>query len=130
MPSLSISRRAAIAIELVPVFAFAAWMELGLRAALARHSGLWSVLAGSMPNCVAVVLTALLFGFVHADRADATPFKLTAMSMIVMVGYEVAQIWMPGRTFDLNDIAASVIGGFIVFPLLEIAHRLTASDPT
>jgi len=130
MPSLSISRRAAIAIELVPVLAFAAWMELGMRAALARHSGLWSVLAGSMPNCVAVVLTALLFGFVHADRADSTPFKLTAMSMIVMVGYEVAQIWMPGRTFDLNDIAASVIGGFIVFPLLRIAHRLTASDPT
>lgn len=80
-----------------------------------------------MPNVVAVVLIALLFGFAKADRADATPLKQAALSVIAMVGYEIAQIWMPGRTFDLNDVIASVIGGLVALALLEIAYRSTAS---
>ncbi|QNA86193.1 VanZ family protein [Sphingomonas sp. So64.6b] len=42
-----------------------------------------------------------------------------------MTAYEVAQIWMPGRTFDPSDLVASLIGGMVAYPLLSIPYRLT-----
>lgn len=125
MPSLPISRRLAYVLILVPVIAFTAWMELGLRAAWLARFGARSVIAGSAPNVVAVILIALILAVVKGQAVDATPSRLIAGSVVAMAAYEVAQIWMPGRTFDPFDLIASLIGGVIAYPLLSIPYRLT-----
>ena len=124
MSSGSLSRRLAYVLVLVPVAAFTAWMELGLRASWVKQLGAKSVIAGSAPDAVAVVFTALLFAVVRQD-AGATPLKLTAMSVLVMGVYEIAQFWIPGRTFDPYDLIAAAIGGVIALPLLTIPYHLT-----
>jgi VanZ family protein len=100
-------------------------MELGLRAAWLARFGARSVIAGSAPNVVAVILTALIFAVVKGHMADATPLRLVASSVVAMTAYEIAQIWMPGRTFDPLDLVATLIGGMVAYPLLSIPYRLT-----
>jgi len=126
MSSSPISRRLAFALVLAPVAAFTAWMELGPRAYWFKHFGPGSVIAGSAPNAVAVVLLASIFAVAKGRARDATPFRLAVISTLSMVAYEIAQIWMPGRTFDPFDLIASLIGGVIAFLLLVIPYRLTA----
>jgi len=84
------------------------------------------VIAGSAPNVVAVVLLALIFAVVQGQARNATPVRLALTSTLSMVAYEIAQIWMPGRTFDWCDLVASLLGGVIACALLTIAWRLTA----
>ncbi len=84
------------------------------------------MIAGSAPNVVAVILIALVFAVVKGHTADATPSKLVTGSVVAMAAYEVAQIWMPGRTFDPLDLGATLIGGIMAYPLLSIPYRLTA----
>jgi hypothetical protein len=91
-------------------------MELGFRAYLYNTLGHNSIIAGSIPNFVAVVLISLIYAVIKND----SPIKTSAMACLIMVLYEFAQPIIQGRTFDLFDIAASLIGGIFVFCLLSI----------
>jgi membrane protease YdiL (CAAX protease family) len=109
-------RKKAHLILLVLVFACAAFMELGFRAYLYRALGHNSILAGSIPNFVAVVLISLIYTVIKND----SPIRTCTLACLIMVLYEFAQPIIQGRTFDLFDIAASLIGGIFVFCLLSI----------
>ncbi|MGN8037495.1 VanZ family protein [Chitinophaga sp. 22321] len=48
-----------------------------------------------------------------------------------MILYEICQLWMPQRTFDLKDIVASVLGGlfsYLVFRLVNSSKRIAGAD--
>lgn len=77
---------------------------------------------GVMPNFLpAIVLPTLVF-FRPQVVSYRDYLQMVLTILIVLVVYEVAQIWMPGRTFDWSDLGASVAGaavscllGWIVF---------------
>lgn len=112
-------------ILLIIVFAFAACMALGLRAYLFGKLGYHSVLAGSMPNFVAVVLISLIYIIVKSNGKPYSPLKASVMGCSTMVFYELVQPLIQGRTFDWFDIAASFLGGLFTFCLLAITNKYT-----
>ena len=118
------TRQQVILLELVPTAALTVWMELGLRATLYRQLGHRSAIAGSLPNCIVAVLAALTFGLVKASDPDTGPSKPAIMSVLALIGYEAAQLVIPGRTFDWFDLLATLIGGIISFVLLHLAQRV------
>lgn len=70
-------------------------------------------LIGAMPNLLpAAVLPALIF-----IRPQPVRFKeyisMVLVMLLVLIVYEFVQIWMPSRTFDLEDILASILGSGI-----------------
>ena len=67
-------------------------------------------LVGVMPNLLpAAVLPALIF-----IRPRTVRFKeylgMVFAILLALIAYEVAQLWMPSRTFDVADIVASILG--------------------
>lgn len=106
-----------IALSIVSIFATA--MELGFRAFLFKEFGTHSIIAGALPNFIAVLLISLIFKVIKGEKVDATPLKVSLMGTVVMIFYEFAQTFIPGRTFDWLDIAASIIGGLFAFLLLS-----------
>jgi hypothetical protein len=123
-----LTRQQVIVLELVPTAALTVWMELGLRAALYRQLGHGSIIAGSLPNFMSAALVALIFGLMNANKADAGPSKPALMSVVALGSYELAQLAIPGRTFDAFDLVATVIGAGIAFALLLLAHRFRTRD--
>jgi len=97
-------------------------LQLGFRAFLFKKYGIGSVLIGSLPNFIAVVLITLIFNIIKNGKKDATPTKMSLMGTLVMVLYESIQPFIQGRTFDWVDIVASIVGGFFVYSILSVAH--------
>lgn len=122
----SLTRRQIIALELVPVVLLTVCIELGLRASLYRHLGHDSIVAGSLPNLMAALLTTLALGFIKAEDTKQGPSKSASISILALSGYEFAQLVIPGRTFDAMDLLATVIGAGIAFSLLRLAYRFNA----
>jgi CDP-diglyceride synthetase len=116
-------RKKVYLILLILVFAFAAVMELGFRAYLYRALGHNSILAGSIPNFVAVVLITLIYVVIKGEKEYDNPLKTSMMGCFIMVLYELIQPLIQGRTFDLFDIGASLMGGIFVFCLLTIVNN-------
>lgn len=112
---------------LILAMAATACMELGFRAYLFKHYGRDSILAGSIPNFVAVVLATLIYVVIKGE--NESPLRMSLMGCFIMVLYEVAQPLMEGRTFDVFDIVASIIGGLFVFCLLTIVDRYFKPSP-
>lgn len=110
------NRKKAHIILLIFTFAATGFMELGFRKYLFGHLGHNSVLAGSIPNFMAVILATLIYVVIKGENEN--PLKMSAIGCSVMVLYEFTQPLIPGRTFDLFDIAASLAGGLFVFVLL------------
>ena len=67
-------------------------------------------LIGVLPNLVgSAVLPQAVFFSTRAVRVrDFLMFAVFTMAGLCV--YEVAQLWMPRRTFDLNDLWATVAG--------------------
>ena len=103
-------------------------MVLGFRLFLYKQLGQSSVIAGSLPNFVAVLLLALLYVLVKGDRPDSSPLKLTAMAVGAMIFYELVQPLIPGRVFDFNDIIASIIGGLFTYAIFSTVEYLARKD--
>ena len=127
--NIRLDRRTACLLALGPVAAFAAWMVSGLRAVWVAKLGDGSIVAGSAPNIVAVVLISLIYASVKANDANSTPVRLALMGTATMAFYEVAQLWIPERTFDVFDLLASFVGGFIALAILLIVFRTTSNCP-
>ena len=103
---------------LAAILLFTAFEELYLRHWLVQHYGHTSILAGSLPNFLAAILLSLVVAIVKPpiSRSDSLRPAVTAVSALVL--YEIAQIWMPHRTFDWYDIAATLLGGLAVWPAI------------
>ena len=112
-----------ILISLILVALFAAAMELGFRAWLFSEYGKSSIIAGSLPNFVAVLLISLIYKMIKGEKPDASPLKMSLMGSGVMIFYECIQPSIQGRTFDWFDILASILAGFFVFVLLTMIER-------
>jgi len=97
-------------------------MELGVRAFFFGKYGTDSILVGSLPNFIAVILITLIFNVIKSGKKDATPIKMSLMGVAVMVFYEFVQPCIQGRTFDWFDIVASLLGGLFVFSLLSLGQ--------
>jgi hypothetical protein len=68
------------------------------------------VITGSLPNFAPVAFSPLivLWRQPAARFSDFLRFAISACA--AMVTYEVIQLWMPRRTFDWADMAASALG--------------------
>lgn len=62
--------------------------------------------SGNIPNIYAVIITCALIGAAYNKHQIKNVVDVT----IGLIGYEVLQLWLPERTFDLWDIAACVVG--------------------
>lgn len=113
------TRKKAHIVLLILALAATACMELGFRKYLFKHLGYDSILAGSLPNFMAVVLITLALTVFRGESS----LKTSIMGCLSMVLYECVQPLIQGRTFDLFDIAASFIGGAFVFCLLSIVDH-------
>jgi len=102
------------------VAVFAAFMELGFRSYLYKQPGIPVLIAGSLPNFVAVALLSLIFLLIRDGQKGISSLRVTTMAVIAMVIYEFVQPLIPGRVFDYYDIAASILGGFFIYGLLSI----------
>ncbi len=103
-------------------------MELGFRAFLFRTWGKHSIIAGSLPNFVAVILIALASKVIKGDKPGNSPLKMSLMAVLAMVFYEGAQLFIQGRTFDWFDVLASVLGGVFVYLLLSLIESYAKPD--
>ena len=66
---------------------------------------------------------ALFFALLKANRADSGPLKPVLISIMTLTSYELAQLAIPGRTFDGFDFVATAMGGAVAFVLLQLVYR-------
>jgi hypothetical protein len=99
---------------------FYAYEELHLRRWLFHHLGRNSVIAGSLPNFLAVVLLSLAVMAVRLPLRSRNIIRTIAAIVVGLSLYEVAQIWLPHQVFDWNDLAATVFGGIFAWTLILI----------
>lgn len=103
---------------------FTLYEELHLRRWLFHYFGHNSVVAGSLPNFLAVLVFSVAFTVI---KPPANPRAILRTIVAVVIGltlYEIAQIWMPHRTFDWNDIAATLLGGIFAWIVLALPRPL------
>ncbi|PTS92051.1 hypothetical protein DBR11_27700, partial [Pedobacter sp. HMWF019] len=58
----------------------------------------------------------------------AIPLNPALKATISMVLYEFAQFLIPGRTFDIQDIAASILGGILSYLFLLLIFKHCKSE--
>jgi hypothetical protein len=103
---------------------FTLYEELHLRRWLFHHFGRNSVVAGSLPNFLAVLVFSLAYTVIKPPQGSRQIIQTIATVVIGLTLYEIAQIWMPHRTFDWNDIAATLLGGLVAWILIAIPRQL------
>jgi glycopeptide antibiotics resistance protein len=104
---------------------FTLYDELYLRRWLFHRFGSNSFVAGSLPNFLAVVIFSFAVLSVKLPLRATETLRPIAAIVIGLTLYEVAQIWMPNRVFDWNDISATFLGGVFSWLLAVIAQRLS-----
>ena len=72
---------------LVVVAVFIIFMELGFRSYLYKQSGFSSLIAGSLPNFVAVVFLSLIFVLRNDGQKEVSILKPVVMAVIAMLAY-------------------------------------------
>jgi len=121
-------KRTALIISFSLTFLFTAYNELSLRSYLYKHSVKPHFLADSLPNFLGVVLLSLLFSIIEYKKATAIPLNPALKATLSMVLYEFAQFLIPGRTFDIQDIAASILGGILSYLFLLLIFKHCKSE--
>jgi hypothetical protein len=99
--------------------AFYLFEELYLRRWLYHHYGHGSVVAGSLPNFLAVLLLGLAAAVLRLPDSNFDAVRLSVAIMAGLILYEIAQIWMPHQVFDWNDIVATLLGGGALWTVLR-----------
>ncbi len=116
--------RATYAVLLAITLIFTLYEELHLRRWLFHQHGIDAVIAGSLPNFLSVVIFSLAIVFLRHPQGYRDVIRAIVSIVIGLMLYEVAQIWMPHRTFDWNDIAATLLGGIFTSMLLLIPRHV------
>lgn len=88
---------------------------LGLLLKIARDRGILPLLlpldaGGTSPSFIIPFAMPFLLLARKREVRWGDVMKAAGGAGLGMVGYEVLQLWMPGRTFDVNDIVAAVLG--------------------
>ncbi len=98
--------------SLFVILAFTAFEELWLRPYLFKTHRLAFGIAGSLPNFLAPIIL-LSSSLALAPHRSQRLLATTVAFVAGLVVYELAQPYIEGRTFDINDIIASVLGGVV-----------------
>ena len=67
-------------------------------------------LAAVLPNFVCASMIPIAIFLSRRTIQFRDTLWMAAFSAMMLVAYEIAQLWMPRRTFDWNDIWATVAG--------------------
>ena len=121
-------KRSVYVILLVITLAFTFFEEIRLRPYLLRHHFNSFALADSLPNFLAVVVLFLGFTVIRYPLDERKTISMIASFIVGLSLYEICQIWMPGRTFDIKDIAATILGGafsYLIFCIVSKARSST-----
>lgn len=115
MRSVPTTRRTVLAAAFMAagfVFTVAVKLTRGTDSALVANG-----LAGVLPNltCAAFVPVVIFIGPRVITARDYLLFVVLILFGLLL--YEVAQIWMPRRTFDFDDIWASAVGAVVAVAL-------------
>lgn len=121
IPGANRRLRLLYAIVLILSLSFTLYEELFLRRWLYRHLGRSSVIAGSLPNFLAVLIFSFAFALIRLPKSSQDIARMVTSIVAGLILYEVAQIWMPHRVFDWNDVAATLIGGAVAWTLIRIS---------
>jgi glycopeptide antibiotics resistance protein len=117
--------RITYAVLLAVTLLFTLYEELCLRRWLFHHYGSSSIVAGSLPNFLAVLILSLGVMVVKFPQCNSEVIRAILAVVAGLTFYEIAQIWMPHRVFDWNDIAATFLGGLVSWLLIASTRRLS-----
>ena len=106
-------------IVLLAALAFTLYEELSLRPYLFKHHITTLYLADSLPNFLAVVILVFAYMAIRLPPNNKAPNAILSIVAGLSL-YELAQIWMPHRVFDVKDIIASVLGGVFSYVVILI----------
>jgi glycopeptide antibiotics resistance protein len=99
-----------LALRTSPYLQYVPWMP--------RSIGVWADANGIVRNTAAFFLLALVALLVFRTRG-----WLVLALAVFATAIEVAQLWIPGRVFDLRDIAASIGGILLAWPVAWALRR-------
>lgn len=108
------------AIVFILIVLFTLFQELGFRRYLFIHQ---PFIAGCLPNFTAVLLFS--FGY-FAVKGPTSLMQLIRSVVFVVIGlllYELVQIWMPDRVFDIADMGASILGGILAIAIIFLLQN-------
>ncbi|HEY9261236.1 VanZ family protein [Chitinophaga sp.] len=119
------NKKSAYIIALSTALAFTLFEELKLRPYLFKHH--LNIIAGSLPNFLAVVIPFLGYALIKFPLDERKARSVITSFVIGLSLYEICQIWMPQRTFDLKDVIASILGGFFSYLIFYIIDKVKPS---
>lgn len=73
------------------------------------------IIADCLPNFLSAPLFIFGFFVIKGVRTPQDKIKTITAVVIGLVAYEIAQIWMPGRVFDIKDIIATIAAGILAY---------------
>ncbi|MGF6848197.1 glycopeptide antibiotics resistance protein [Chitinophaga sp. W3I9] len=117
------NKKTAYIILLSIALLFTLYEELKLRPYLLKHHITTFYIADSLPNFLAVVISFLGYMVIRFPVDDRKAPSLIFSLVAGLTLYEVCQLWMPGRTFDVKDVIASVIGGTFSYLVFRIVNK-------
>lgn len=119
------NKRPVYIILLSIVLLFTLYEELKLRPYLLKHHITAFYIADSLPNFLAVLIFFLGYMVI---RFPVDEQKIASLIFAFVAGltlYEVFQLWMPGRTFDVKDVVASILGGVFCYLVFLIINKIS-----
>lgn len=109
-----------VVIIFVVILLFTVFQELSLRKYLFKHN---FFIAGCIPNFTAVLLLSFAIMLIKWPLRLLESIRVVVAIVIGLTLYELAQIWMPGRVFDVMDIIASIVGGAVAIGILLLMDK-------
>lgn len=96
--------------------------ELSFRRYLFKHQVF--IIADCLPNFLAALLSIFAVVVIRKIKNNAEALRTSISITAGLTVYEVAQIWMPARVFDIKDIFASVLGGAVAYGVIYWINKL------
>ncbi|MGO4293074.1 VanZ family protein [Chitinophaga sp. RAB17] len=115
---------------LIIILAFTLFEEVRLRPYLIKHHITTLFLADSLPNFLAVVVLFLGYSVIKFPLDERKTISTIVSVVVGLSLYELCQLWMPQRTFDIKDVVASVLGGAFSYLIFRIVNTLKPSTPS
>ncbi len=81
-----------------------------------------SWIVGVLPNFICLFALPQIILVRRTQTTLIEYMKVTFFFAVFMIGYEVAQIWMPRRTFDWADIATSISGAALGIIFVRVVY--------